>query len=390
MIFRFLLVVCALAASACAQSDPLHLRLIWHQDPAHEAIVAWTERSRPQAPAVEYAYERPAGENTAWPLRQEATRTGQHSGEEPWYVHVHLKGLKPDRTVWLRLRHGDGAVSRPFWFRTASDADPTVHFLSGGDSRSDPERRRAMNRRVARLFEERPELLALAHGGDYVASGRRWGQWDQWLDDHQHTTTKDRRLCPVIPARGNHEATGPLYDEIFAWPGGGGPKNWFATLLSKEVLLVTLNTNVPAGGDQRAFLERTLRENASRRWKTVQYHRPLYPAVKRPARAKPHWLPVFDSMGVSLALENDGHVLRRTVRLKGDRPHREGVLYIGEGGMGVPQRKPRARRKYYSEGGYATSAHHVWVVSLGKSKGLVEAIGEHGDVLDRATLTPRR
>ena len=96
------------------------------------------------------------------------------------------------------------------------------------------------------------------HGGDYIYDGEDWEDWTAWLTDHELMTQKDGRLLPIVPARGNHEADGPLYDEIWNTPGKKD-QNYWVTSLSSQFRVINLNTNIAHGGDQRSFLEKSLK-----------------------------------------------------------------------------------------------------------------------------------
>ncbi len=242
---------------------------------------------------------------------------------------------------------------------------------------------------LAQLIDLRPEVLALAHGGDYVLWGTQLPLWDRWLRDQKLVIGKSGRLLPILPTRGNHEATGPIYDEVFGTPGGVD-KNYYATMLTPEVLLVTLNTEIAAGGDQTLFLERALGSRRKTRWQIAQYHRPLWPAVKQPATAAPHWLPLFDRYALDLALENDGHALKRTVPIKNGVRSEDGTVYVGEGGFGVQQPTPDTARWYLQSPGYAHSRHHVWELRCSARE--LEVLTwdlQAGKIFDRFALQPR-
>jgi len=245
-----------------------------------------------------------------------------------------------------------------------------------------------MNRRLAVLAED-PSVLALAHGGDYIFSGWKLDQWQAWLDDAELAVPASGRLLPIVPTRGNHEAGGQMFDEVFGWPGGGLGKNFFVTELSDEVALVTLNTERAAGGVQREFLERALREHGDKLFRVVQYHRPIWPAVKAPYPGKYQWQPLFEALGVAFVLESDGHALKRTVPLRDDKQVEGGVVYLGEGGLGVKQRTPYASRWYLQPPGMSSSAHHVWRLDFGADAVTAIAIGVDGAELDRTVLPPR-
>lgn len=379
------------AQEAPSGLQPAQPRVVWTESPQTRALVAWSTADASDVNRVYYDELSRSGELEDYRWKVDCQRSSEYSGGGLVldYHHAQLDGLRPATTYYLVLVSGDEA-SREFHFRTAPDGDAEFAILSGGDSRSDRDARRQMNRAMSRLLERDPSILALAHGGDYVYWGGSLEQWSHWLTDHELTTTPAGRLLPVIPARGNHEAMGPLFDEVFGWPGGGFGQNYFVTELTSQVVLVTLNTEVAAGGDQREFLERTLADHADTRWKIVQYHRAVWPAVKGPARVKPHWQPLFEEHEVDLVCESDGHVLKRTVPIRGEAPSDRGVVYIGEGGLGVKQRTPQADRWYLGEPGHASPAHHVWILRLRSDELELEAVGTELETLDRHTLSARR
>jgi hypothetical protein len=102
-----------------------------------------------------------------------------------------------------------------------------------------------------------------------------------------------------------------------------------------------------------------------------------------------HWVPLFEQFNLDVAFESDGHTLKRTCAIRGGKPDETGVVYIGEGGLGVKQRTPDAERWYF-EGGITASANHVQKVSVTKAEMKVESIGEDGSTLDTWTGKPRK
>ncbi|MHC4201901.1 MAG: hypothetical protein ACYSU0_18080 [Planctomycetota bacterium] len=197
-------------------------------------------------------------------------------------------------------------------------------------------------------------------------------------------------MIPVMPARGNHEGGGPIYDQVFSWPGGGLGRNYFATTLGPEVLLVTLNSETNPGGEQRQFLESALKAAARMRWRVAQYHRPVYPAVKGAGSGLKHWVPLFERYNLALACEADGHCIKRTVPIRGGKADPTGVVYIGEGGLGVPQRRPKKGLWYLESPGMASRGHHVQLLSFSRSGLRIDVIGMDGKVIDSHTIANRR
>jgi hypothetical protein len=258
--------------------------------------------------------------------------------------------------------------------------------------------RRRVNRLIRSIFERRDDVLAFMHGGDYTGLGMRWSGWQQWLDDHTETYV-GRRQLPIIPARGNHEYSranlrGELDNNngIFGLPGGPDRDYW-ATQFGTQLTLLTLDSTASLGGRQREWLESTLQlADRSTRWIVTNYHHPAYPAVKSPSNARIHWTPLFETYDVDLACESDGHVLKRTVPIKDGRrvSKDEGVVYVGEGGLGVPQRSPDRSRWYLQSPGFAKSAHHVQLLTFRRDALKYRALGLDGRVLDHWRRSPRR
>jgi hypothetical protein len=144
-------------------------------------------------------------------------------------------------------------------------------------------------------------------------------------------------------------------------------------------------------GEQRTWLADQLRTlTETRRWVIVNYHRPAYPAVKRPGAARQQWVPLFEKYGVDLVCESDGHVLKRTVPIKVGERDPDGVVYVGEGGLGVAQRTPDTDRWYLQPPGMATSAHHVQKLTFDGDTLSYRAYGVDGEVLDTYQRSARR
>ena len=240
---------------------------------------------------------------------------------------------------------------------------------------------------MAETVENNPRIICLAHGGDYIVDGRNWNQWRLWLSQHELTTGKDGRVLPVIPTRGNHDP-GPIYQEVFNIEAGA--PDWHTTHLGSDVAMVTLDTNVPGGGAQRQWLEDELKRlRPESTWLLTQYHRPLYPAVKS---APPHtkiFTPLFDEYNVDLACESDGHCIKRTVPIRNGKADPTGVVYIGEGGLGVGNRTPKANLWYF-DGGITGKGHHFMQLDFTPEILRIRTILLGGEVFDDVALNARK
>ncbi len=382
--------------SAESNSTPKYPRVIWKNDPAHRATIVWVTDQPGERHVVHYGPASQDGEPDAYRHDVEATRTVPELRENAYFHHAELTDLHPSTTYYMTVS-SDGRTTEELHFKTAPADDRSFSLFYGGDSRSSSENRRRVNRRISALFESRDDVIGFVHGGDYVVSAMVWEQWQSWLEDWQLTRTDSGRLLPIVPGRGNHEwSTARLskktdnYNGLFGLPGGTDRDHW-TTRLGSQVAVVTLDTNSSMGGDQRDWLEQQLDElTDSRRWIVANYHRPAYPAVKSPGAARTHWVPLFEEHDVDLVCESDGHVLKRTVPILDGERDPEGVVYVGEGGLGVPQRTPKSDRWYFQEPGVTMSQHHIQLLEFGPDALDYRAIGIGGDVLDQRQFEPAR
>lgn len=379
-----------LPAIACAQSlsgsEPGHLRLVWTEDPAHRATLSWSTNSAGSTHEVYFDTQPRGGDLSAYAHKVSASSNGAYSGTSANYHHAQLTGLAPSTTYHFVVV-SDGRASPERHFISAPADDREFRLLFGGDSRTGLSDRKKMNQLMARLADEDPGIIALAHGGDYNDSSTSWSEWNGWLADHALTFTSSGRVLPIIPTRGNHEGDGVLFNQVFGKPGGSA--NYYVTQLGANTTFITLDSNVSHGGTQREWLEARLKEAQSSRWIIPSYHKPAFPAVKTPGSARQFWVPLFEQYNVDVVCESDGHVLKRTVPIRNEKQDPTGIVYVGEGGLGVPQRAPISAW-YLNSPGMAKSAHHVQVFSVSPNELKYEARTMSGAVEDSYTFKPRR
>jgi len=164
--------------------------------------------------------------------------------------------------------------------------------------------------------------------------------------------------------------------------------DYYVTRLGSHVTLLVLDTNVSIGGDQRTWLEQRLQEAQVGRWIIPHYHEPAYPAVKTAGAARQFWVPLFEQYGADLACESDGHILKRTVPIRADAQDATGVVYVGEGGLGAPQRTSNGAW-FVQSPGMVTPANHVQLLSFSPTELVYEARLMDGTQADRYVLQPR-
>ena len=384
---------CAFADSGENQNPyaPKHLRVSWTADPATSATISWSSLKPTNQSFVKYRVKNSNEKYSITPATQ-----GRFLSEkdELHYHHGHIADLAPDTMYEIQITD-DERTSAAYFFTTASGIDRSFSLLHGGDSRSDQTTRQKMNLMIAGLVKASCEdnnlgndILALAHGGDYVADGSNLSQWSKWMDDHELTIGADGRMLPVIPARGNHDKS-EIFNQVFGFKEKH--KNYYALNLNPTVRFVTLNTEISTAGDQAKWLNRELKKSRPKhRWVLSQYHRPAYPAVKAPGTALQSWVPVFEKYNVDLVCEADGHNIKRTIPIRGNVQDPEGVVYIGEGGLGVAQRTPKVDRWYLQPPGMSDSASHVFVLSFEADSLKGKCIRLDQTVADEFTLKPRK
>jgi acid phosphatase type 7 len=371
---------------------PAQWRIIWTGDAAREATISWSTAEEGKSHKVYYSISDNKSDVNKYEFSQESQRNGKYSATandphiQAFYHHAVIKDLKPSTTYYFLLK-SDDSVSKPFYFITAPEKGTGFSIIHGGDSRSGILARCQMNEMIEGLISKTPAIIGFAHGGDYIATGRSWSQWCLWLSQHELTTGKDGRVIPVIPTRGNHDG-GPLYKEIFNI--ALEQPDWHTTTIGNDVAIVTLSTEVPAGGDQSTWLEAELKRlRPQTKWLLTQYHKPLYPAVKKPPPHAPIFTPLFDTYNVDLACESDGHCIKRTIPIRDGKADPTGVTYIGEGGLGVGQRRPGTDR-WYLKGGAAGSDHHVMVLDFTDEKLRIRTILLNGTMFDDHSLSVRK
>ncbi|MBA3985594.1 MAG: fibronectin type III domain-containing protein [Flavobacteriales bacterium] len=392
-------------SSIVADLEVMHPRVIWTENPSEHAIISWTSTQLGKESYV--LYDTVPSLDIQNGMRAESAKDGKifmrkmdytEGVPEGYFHHTELFNLLPS-TIYYFKYCTDGICSEEYNFLTAPAEDIPFSILSGGDSRMGGKKpryagrtplveRQDMNKLIASLTEEDPSILAFAHGGDYCTTAD-WRHLYWWFEDHILTITKDKRILPLIITRGNHEHEIGFLENF--WLGEisnvFSDGYYFMTQLTPSAALITLNTETSMAGNQLEFLEETLEERRQDfKWIFTQYHKPAYPAVKEFDRedfyhVRRYWVPLFEKYKISMALESDGHSLKKTSPLLNGKIDKDGIIYVGEGGLGVPQRKPDLSRWYFGEGSVAESAHHIWKLDVGDSITHATAIGLKRDTL---------
>ena len=372
--------------------------IVWHKDPATEALIHWGVKSykKGQTHTVHLSKESRSGSPTsAYDIRVEGKETGLRKAcddDEFSNFRAQVKDLEPNTTYFYVIESGSKRSDELHFVTGPANGQQSFKFFSGGDSRSDHEDRLKANNKMQELMEKDPSYLALVHGGDYIEDGDECEQWKDWLDHHDETTTKLGRVLPIIPTFGNHEVGGEdLFTEIFGDPAGK-ERFYFHSKLGAIDLLV-LNSEISVEGEQKKWLESRLKKlDKGERFLLAGYHRPAWPALKSPADTVA-WIDLFEKHDLDLVLESDGHALKQTCPIRGGKCKKGGIIYVGEGGLGVPQRQASKKDEwYFKDGGYAMSAHHIQSIEIsgGDALKMTYQVYYGGKFRHKLTFKPRQ
>ncbi|NBB79212.1 MAG: hypothetical protein GVY36_07150 [Verrucomicrobia bacterium] len=314
------------------------LRVVWADDPATTATIAWNQIAGNDA-SVHWG---PVDFGTSvddYPNTDTVDRSTSYKGMENRFVR--LTGLTPETEYYFVLR-GDSGTSPRYWFKTAPDQPEPFSFIAGGDSRNNQTPRRNANLMVSKL---RP--LFVFFTGD-MTDGDSNAEWAEWFDDWQLTIAEDGRVFPIVPVRGNHENSNQVVYNLFDLTN---PDNYYALSFGGDLArLYSLNSEMPTGGAQRAWLESDLQANADdHTWLLSGYHKPMRPHTSGKSEGSDeynNWAQLFYDYGMDLVADSDSHVMKRTYPIRPDingdegfvRDDVNGTVYIGEGCWGAPLR----------------------------------------------------
>lgn len=318
------------------------IRCTWRDNPATSMVIAW-DQVQGLNPVVYFDVVDQGRNFNAYKLSRKPDRVISAKGMNNHFVR--LSGLQPNTTYYFIIKDSEGSTIR-YSFRTAPD-QPTqrLSIIAGGDSRNHREARKSANSLVAKL---RPHFVLF--NGDMTVNDSSI-EWEEWLKDWQLTIAPDGHITPVLVARGNHESENKTLIDMFdlAHPGNFYALNFGGNL----VRIYTLNTLIPAGGEQKNWLENDLKTNGtSVVWKITQYHHAIRPHTAAKTEKDDiyiAWAQLFHEQGVKLAIESDSHVAKWTHPLRPDtgpgsdmgfiRDDATGTVFVGEGCWGAPLRE---------------------------------------------------
>ena len=338
-------------------------RAVYREDPATSISIGWTQRGG-SGPLFYYGTTDFGDDFRSYP--QSIPPDVENSYHELENRFVRLKNLRPNTTYYFVVCDSDGCGGR-YSFRTApNDPNARLNLIAGGDSRNNRKARRAANLMVSKL---NPDLILF--GGDFTG-GDTGKEWEEWFEDWQLVVNRDGYLPALVPARGNHERTNETLTELFDVKSA---EVHYALNFGGNLLRVyTLNTLIPANGDQKRWLERDLNAHTNTVWKMAQYHQTIRPhTARKPERTEllVHWAGLFHQNRMSVVVESDAHVVKTTYPIRpSTEPGSEegfvrddftGTVYVGEGCWGAPLRRADDPKSWTRAHGSFNQFKWMWV-----------------------------
>ncbi len=336
--------------------------------------------------------------NCAPSVRYGANGATDQSVTSPDAGRIHavvLNGLTPG-TEYSYVVDACGGQTSPKRFRTAPvPGTRRVHFAAVGDMGTNGTQQKAVARGV---LAARPELYVTL-GDNAYSSGTEAEFQSNFFAPMEDLLAE----VPLFTSPGNHEyvtnQAQPYLDNLYLPTNNPKGSERYYSFDWGHVHFVSLDSNCAIGlaskdrctlAEMKAWLEQDLAAS-QQPWKVVFFHHPPWSSGDHGSQlaVRRELVPLFEKYNVDVALESDGHVLKRTLPIRGEKHDPSGVVYVGEGGLGVPQRTPSSQW-YLKAPGMAKSAHHVQVLSFSPEKLVYEAKGMTGTLEDTYTFQPRR
>jgi len=317
---------------------------------------------------------------------------GEHLLLDGILVHkVSLETLDPNTEYSFRI----GTDPKIYRFRTAPDnLDAPLRFVIGGDVYGNIK----LFRRMCKTVVESDPLFAVLGGDLAYAIGihpfrssalRRWVAFlRDWKDC---MITPSGRIIPFLLIPGNHDIAPDNYDlffNLFAFP----QKQLYRTVdFGSYLSLILLDTAhfQPIEGRQTLWLDKTLSARTSISYRFAIYHEAAYPSFKPysgtiPKKIRTNWVPLFEKYNLSAAFENHNHAYKRTYPIKASQIDPDGIIYIGDGGWGVPPRKTHDLW-YLAKKARKTN---VLLVELTEQEATIQAVDMLNNPLDTVAIKP--
>lgn len=272
------------------------------------------------------------------------------------------------------LTHWKGSPTRTWAYVPSPAGDrPTLRIAVVGDMGDSGARLESTARAIDRLSGDDPFDVLLLLGDNVYPAGDPARLPDVVFRPFGPVLDRGARLLAIL---GNHDVLAGYGDEQMA--ALGMPGSWWSVERS-GLLLVGLDSNQSDNPEQRAWLERTLRESTAP-WKIVALHHPPYSAGYQGSNesARAAFGPLFERYGVQLVLSGHDHDYQRS-RVIG------GVTYVVTGAAAGSRRTGEADFTAVS-----FSWHSYVELGVYPDRLTVQALNQDNRVADEWVITPSR
>jgi acid phosphatase type 7 len=307
---------------------------------------------------VTYAVE-PADPSASWKPATESAKTHFHR--------VRIAGLRPYARYAYRVTC-DGQTSAPASFLTAAPPGRSFKFVAYGDTRTQPEKHRAV---VDRIVAFRPDFVLQT--GDQVANGEDEEQWAVFFT----TASKMLKDTAYFPELGNHEREAAAYFRYFDLP-----KDY--SFDYGDAHFVGLDSNRPEAerAAQDTWLRQDLAAHLDARWRIVFFHHTPYTCVDKEGRRREaerlraRLEPIFLAGKVQLVINGHDHTYQHHLGTGG-------IHYVVTGGGGAPLYDVRVDTPFTKA---AKKAYHDCEITVTDTTLTVRAVEPDGTEIEQFRL----
>ena len=282
---------------------------------------------------------------------------------------VALEGLQPGTRYRYVIGEGREKMGGSFVTAPARGASSSLRFVIYGDTRTYPERHRAVAKGIAR---EKPAFVVCS--GDLVRSG---SVWETWQDEFFGPGAAYMPRSVLWPVRGNHEDDAVFYRELFDLPGN----ELYYSFDHGNVHVAVLDCYADRA-EMLEWLDRDLGASQAK-WAFVVLHEPMFNVGGHAS----HWgredfLPALERHGVDFVLSGHSHLYERFLPIgpAGGKP----VIHITSAGGGAPS-YPAVVSPTLA-GGIGRSELHYCLFEIEGNRCTVAAKRPDGSVMDSLSL----
>jgi Icc-related predicted phosphoesterase len=267
----------------------------------------------------------------------------------------------------------DGQSERGSFRVGTGPGEDRFRFVAFGDTRTGHSVHRAVIEAVSR-----EQVDFVVHTGDMVERGGKQDQWNLFFQIERPLLRK----APILPAIGNHDASGRFYYERYflldLWTGG---RRYFATDWG-NLRLVAIDGGVECrkGCEQYSFFREALAKGAEAgKLMVVFLHYPPYSSGNHGSHlgVREPIAELAREYGVELVIAGHDHNYERTVEI-------DGTTYVVSGSAGAPIRpvKPQPFTAH------ARTEPHYVLIDVDREQMGLRAINLRGETFDSHVIKP--